>query len=60
MFGLVVLQIALAFLSFGVTPVLGLLHGLNAFALLAVAAIASRRAAGAPVATTETTTEATA
>ncbi len=59
-FGLVVLQIALAFLSFGVTPVLGLLHGLNAFALLAVAAIASRRAAGAPVATTETTTEATA
>ena len=59
-FGLVVLQIALAFLSFGVTPVLGLLHGLNAFALLAVAAIASRRAAGAPAATTETTTEATA
>ena len=59
-FGLVVLQIALAFLSFGVTPVLGLLHGLNAFALLAVAAIASRRAAGAPAAATETTTEATA
>ncbi|WP_329482442.1 DUF6220 domain-containing protein [Kribbella sp. NBC_01484] len=59
-FGLVVLQIALAFLSFGVTPVLGLLHGLNAFALLAVAAIASRRAAGAPATATETTTEATA
>ncbi|MGY4767168.1 hypothetical protein ACXC9Q_09635 [Kribbella sp. CWNU-51] len=59
-FGLVVLQIALAFLSFGVTPVLGLLHGLNAFVLLAVAAIASRRAAGAPAAATETTTEATA
>jgi hypothetical protein len=59
-FGLVVLQIALAFLSFGVTPVLGLLHGLNAFALLGVAAIASRRAAWAPAAATETTTEATA
>ena len=58
--GLVALQITLAFVSFG-APVVGLLHGLNAFALLAVAAIASRRAAAAPTAaTTETTTEATA
>jgi hypothetical protein len=43
--GLVVLQIALAFVSFG-APVLGLLHGLNAFALLGVAGMAARRAAG--------------
>jgi hypothetical protein len=43
-FGLVALQITLAFLSFGV-PAIGALHGLNAFALLAVAAIAGRRAA---------------
>jgi hypothetical protein len=58
--GLVILQIALAFLSFG-APVLGLLHGLNAFALAAVAVMASRRATGAPVAAApETTTEATA
>jgi hypothetical protein len=58
--GLVILQIALAFLSFG-APVLGLLHGLNAFALAAVAVMASRRAAGAPAAAApETTTEATA
>lgn len=42
--GVVVLQIALAFLSFGV-PAIGALHGLNAFALLTVAAIAGRRAA---------------
>jgi hypothetical protein len=44
--GLVVLQVALAFVSFG-APVVGLLHGLNAFALLAVAGMAARRAAGA-------------
>ncbi|TCC53652.1 hypothetical protein E0H75_08200 [Kribbella capetownensis] len=43
--GLVILQIALAFLSFGVAPVIGALHGLNAFALAAVAAMAARRAA---------------
>jgi hypothetical protein len=42
--GLVVLQIALAFFSFGV-PAVGALHGLNAFALFAVAGFASRRAA---------------
>ena len=43
-FGLVALQITLAFVSFGV-PAIGALHGLNAFAVLAVAAIAGRRAA---------------
>jgi Family of unknown function (DUF6220) len=54
--GLVVLQIALAFLSFS-APVVGLLHGLNAFALAAVASLASRRASRAPaVAASETTT----
>ena len=45
-FGLVVLQIALGFVSFGV-PALGALHGLNALALLAVAGIAGKRAAPA-------------
>ena len=59
-FGLVALQFGLAALSFGVAAV-GALHGLNAFALLAVAAMASRRAAGpapvaaAPAAATEAT-----
>jgi hypothetical protein len=55
-FGLVVLQIALAFVSFG-APVVGLLHGLNAFALAAVAGMASRRAVTTrqPVAETTTT-----
>ena len=43
-FGLVVLQIVLAFASFA-APVVGLLHGLNAFALLSVAAMAARRVA---------------
>ncbi|MEU4287080.1 hypothetical protein AB0E63_02560 [Kribbella sp. NPDC026596] len=51
--GLVALQIALAFVSFG-APVVGLLHGLNAFALIAVASMAARRASAAPVAATET------
>jgi hypothetical protein len=41
--GLVALQIALAFVSFG-APVVGLLHGLNAFGLAGVASMASRRA----------------
>jgi hypothetical protein len=45
-FGLVALQIALAFGGFGV-PALGALHGLNALALLAVAGMAGRRAATA-------------
>jgi hypothetical protein len=53
--GLVVLQIALAFVSFG-APIVGTLHGLNAFALAAVAVMASRRAAAAPVPAAETTT----
>jgi hypothetical protein len=54
--GLVVLQIVLAFVSFG-APVVGALHGLNAFALAVVAVMASRRAAVArqPVAETTTT-----
>ena len=43
-FGVVVLQIALAFLSFGV-PGVGALHGINAIALLSVALVAARRAA---------------
>jgi hypothetical protein len=41
-FGLVVLQVALAFVSFA-APVVGALHGLNALALLAVAGLAARR-----------------
>jgi hypothetical protein len=45
-FGLVALQIALAFGGFGI-PALGALHGLNALALLAVAGMAGRRAATA-------------
>ncbi|GAA1603822.1 MULTISPECIES: DUF6220 domain-containing protein [Kribbella] len=53
--GLVVLQIALAFVSFG-APVVGLLHGLNAFALAAVASLASRRASRVHTPATETTT----
>jgi len=47
-FGLVALQFGLAAASFGV-PAVGALHGLNAFALLAVAGLAARRAAGQPV-----------
>ena len=42
-FGLTVLQIVLAFVSFA-APVLGSLHAINAFALAAVASIAARRA----------------
>lgn len=61
-FGLVALQFGLAVLSFGVAAV-GALHGLNAFALLAVASMAARKAAGprvtaaagSPAAATETT-----
>jgi hypothetical protein len=52
--GLVALQIVLAFLSFG-APAVGALHGLNAFALAAVAVMASRRAAVAPIQTAEPT-----
>lgn len=46
-FGLVALQIALAFVAFGAAPAVGALHGLNALALLAVAGMAGRRAATA-------------
>ena len=57
-FGLVALQFGLAALSFGIAAI-GALHGLNAFALLAVASMAARRAAGAPtVAESAATTEA--
>ena len=47
--GVVVLQVALAFGAWGL-PAIGALHGLNAFALLAVASIAARKAAGPPAA----------
>jgi len=57
--GLVILQIALAFVSFG-APIVGTLHGLNAFALLGVASIAARRAAAAPAPIATESTEATA
>lgn len=53
-FGLVALQIALAFGAFGI-PALGALHGLAALALLAVAGMAGRRAApDQPSAVTDT------
>jgi hypothetical protein len=55
--GLVVLQIALAFVAFGV-PAIGALHGANALALMAVAGIAGRRATGGTV-TPTVATEAT-
>lgn len=41
-FGLTVLQVALAFVAFG-APIVGALHGLNALALFAVSVIAGRR-----------------
>ena len=47
-FGLIVLQVMLAFLSFGV-PQIGFLHGFNALALFSVAVLASRRAGAVPV-----------
>ncbi|MBA2694528.1 MAG: hypothetical protein H0U62_01440 [Actinobacteria bacterium] len=45
-FGVIVLQVLLAFVSFGV-PVIGLLHGVNALVLLGVAAMAAQKANGA-------------
>jgi hypothetical protein len=51
-FGLVVLQFLLALVSFPV-PVLGILHGLNAFALAAVAGLAGRKATTAPPSVSE-------
>lgn len=55
--GVVVLQFLLAAVAYS-APVVGLLHGLNAFALAAVASLAARRAAGTPAsaASTEATT----
>jgi Family of unknown function (DUF6220) len=53
-FGVVALQVLLAFLSFA-APIVGILHGLNAFALAAVASIAARKAREAePAAPVET------
>jgi hypothetical protein len=49
----VILQIALAFIAFGV-PAVGALHGINAFVVAGLAGFAGRRAAEAP--TTETAT----
>jgi hypothetical protein len=46
-FGVTVLQVLLAFVSFGV-PVLGVLHGVTAFALAGVASIAARTVRTAP------------
>jgi hypothetical protein len=40
----IVVQVVLAFISFGV-PVIGVLHGLNAFVVLALALYAGRRIA---------------
>ena len=59
-FGLVVLQILLAIVSYG-APAVGALHGLNALALIAVAGIAGRRAANqiAAAAPVDAATEAT-
>ena len=48
--GVVALQILLAFLSFG-APIVGLLHGLTAFALAGVASMAARKAREAETAT---------
>lgn len=47
--GLVAVQVGLGLLGHGL-PWLGLLHGANALALVAVAVVAARRAAGAPAA----------
>jgi hypothetical protein len=57
-FGLVVLQIALAFAAWG-APVIGALHGANALALIAVAGMAGKRAANQPAAAAPASTEAT-
>jgi hypothetical protein len=55
-FGLVVLQVLLAFAGSG-APAVGALHGLNALAVMAVAGIAGSRVAkqSAPAASTEAT-----
>jgi hypothetical protein len=43
----VILQIALAFIAFGV-PAIGALHGINAFVVMGLAGMASRRAVVVP------------
>jgi hypothetical protein len=45
-FGVVVLQILLAIFGFG-APIVGLLHGINAFAVAGVASVAMRKARAA-------------
>lgn len=58
-FGLIVLQVLLAFVAFGV-PAIGALHGINAIAVLGTAITASRRATGPmPLVQTAPATEAT-
>lgn len=47
-FGLVVLQIALAVFASGL-PALGILHGINGLAIAGVASVAAKRASNAPV-----------
>ncbi len=57
-FGLIVLQVLLAFVAFGV-PAIGALHGINAIAVLGTAITASRLATtAAPVGATAPVTEA--
>lgn len=57
-FGLIVLQVLLAFVSFGV-PAVGALHGINAIAVLGTAITASRLASSpAPVTQAAPATEA--
>jgi hypothetical protein len=49
----IIVQVALAFIAFGV-PAVGALHGINAFVVLVLAIIAARRAALTPVTSTGT------
>jgi hypothetical protein len=43
----IVVQVVLAFVSFGV-PIIGVLHGINAFVVLGLAIYAARQVAGGP------------
>ena len=54
--GAVVLQITLAFVSFG-APVVGVLHGLNAFLLFGVAMMAAQTVKNAPAGSSASTGE---
>jgi hypothetical protein len=49
----IIVQVALAFIAFGV-PAVGALHGINAFVVLVLAIIAARRAALTPETSTGT------